>query len=105
MFRRRRPDETILPCTKPFFPFGADIPKPSLINNSLNETPPGVGIGSLSCRTSSPSTRQPGGRFPPPGRHVPKCCCEVLQGAPPGQCLGFPPAITSGFTASCCAWC
>ena len=31
----------------------------SLINNSPNETPLGVGIGSLSCRTSSPSTPQP----------------------------------------------
>src|SRR5437870_20445 len=74
-FRRRLHDETILSCTKPFFPFGADIPKPSLINNPPNETPPGVGIGSLSCRTSSPSTPQPRSRLPPPARHPTKCCC------------------------------
>src|SRR5690242_1430490 len=42
MFHRGPRDETILPCTKPFSPCRADIPKPSLINNSPNETPPGV---------------------------------------------------------------
>ena len=45
MFRRKPRDETILCCTKPFSPFGADIPKPSLINNPPNETPPGVELG------------------------------------------------------------
>src|SRR5438876_9530881 len=45
MFRRRLRDETILSCTKPFFPCGADIPKPSLINNPPNETPLGVELG------------------------------------------------------------
>src|SRR5829696_6849314 len=45
MFRRRPRNETILCGTKPFSPFGADIPKPSLINNPPNETPPGVELG------------------------------------------------------------
>src|SRR5829696_7165066 len=82
MFRRRPRDETILCCTKPFSPFGADIPKPSLINNPPNETPVGVGIGSLSCRTSSPLTPQPSSRLPPPARRQTKCCCRVLPGRP-----------------------
>src|ERR1700761_2274654 len=39
MFRRNRRNETILPSTKPFSAWGADIPKRCLINFWGNETP------------------------------------------------------------------
>src|SRR6267142_1365868 len=40
MFRRRRPDETILPGMKPFSPFRADVPKRWLTITLPNEAPP-----------------------------------------------------------------
>jgi RNA polymerase sigma-70 factor (ECF subfamily) len=39
LFHRRRRDETILWRMKPFSPWRAEVRKPSLINNSLNEAP------------------------------------------------------------------
>jgi RNA polymerase sigma-70 factor (ECF subfamily) len=41
MFRRCGCDETILPRTKPFSPWRADVPKRSLTINPPNEAPPG----------------------------------------------------------------
>src|SRR5437868_9876261 len=92
MFRRRLRDETILSCTKPFFPFGADIPKPSLINNPPNETPSGVELGAchverrrhqrrsqeVDCRRSRDIRRN--------------AAAEYCQGRPHGDaCALFPP--------------
>jgi hypothetical protein len=59
MFRRGRSDETILPRTKPFFPFGADIPKRWLINNPPNETPSRGELGACHAERHRHQRRSP----------------------------------------------
>ena len=81
----------------------ADIPKRGLTNNPPNETPNGA-IGSLSCRTSSPSTLQP--------RSISRAhatsdemLLERLPTAAGPRCISFIPAIMFGSTVSSCASC
>ena len=44
-------------------------------------------------------------RSPLPVRHRMKCCWRALPRAAARRCMCSTPVITSGFTASCCAWC